>query len=240
MLGPLLFLIYINDLPNGLVSICKIFADDTSIFSKVFDKNSSQIILNNDLSIISEWAFQWKMQFNPDPNKQANEVYFSRKSNAGVYLPVDLNNSPVQLCESQKHLGIVLDKHLNFHEHIAKKIKICNKLIGTIKHLSFHLPRKSLLTIYKSFVRPHLDYGDIIYDNPENETLINKLEKVQYQACLAITGAFQGTSRESLYRELGLECLQTRRWYRKMIFFYKILNGLAPKYLFDILPVSKN
>ena len=155
VLGPLLFLIYINDLPNGLVSICKIFAG-TSIFSKVFDKNSSQNILNNDLSIISEWAFQWKMQFNPDPNKQANEVYFSRKSNAGVYLPVDLNNSPVQLCESHKHLEIVLDKHHNFHEHIAKKIKICNKLIGTIKHLSFHLPRKSLLTIYKSFARPHL------------------------------------------------------------------------------------
>ena len=113
-------------------------------------------------------------------------------------------------------------------------------MIGTIKHLSFYLPHKSLLTIYKSFVRPHLDYRDIIYDNPENETLINKLEKVQYQACLAITGAFQGTSRESLYRELGLECLQTRRSYRKMIFLYKILNGLAPKYLFDILSVSKN
>ena len=70
--------------------------------------------------------------------------------------------------------------------------------------------------------------------------MINNLEKVQYQASLAITGAFQGTSRECLYRELGLECLQTRRWYRKMIFFYKILNGLAPKYFYDILPVSKN
>ena len=80
----------------------------------------------------------------------------------------------------------------------------------------------------------------VIYDIPENETLINKLEKVQYQVCLAITGAFQGTSRKRLYRELGLECFQTRQWYRKMIFFYKILNGLAPKYLFDILPVSKN
>ena len=113
-------------------------------------------------------------------------------------------------------------------------------MIGTITHLSFHLSRKSLQTIYKSVVRPHLDYGDIIYDNPENETLINKLEKVQYHACLAITGAFSGTSHEGLYRELGSECLQTRRWYRKMIFFYKILNVLAPKYLFDILPVSKN
>ena len=90
------------------------------------------------------------MQFNPDPNKQVNEVCFSRKSNTGLYLPVDLNNSPVQLRESHKHLGIVLDKHLSFHKYIAKRIKICNKLIGTIKHLSFHLPRKSLLTIYKS------------------------------------------------------------------------------------------
>ena len=80
------------------------------------------------------------MQFNPDLNKQANEVYFSRKSNAGVYLPVDLNNSPVQQCESHKHLGIFFDKLINFHEHIAEKIKICNKLIGTSKHLSFHLP----------------------------------------------------------------------------------------------------
>ena len=92
------------------------------------------------------------MQFNPDPNKQANEVYFSRKSNVGVYLPVDLYNSLVQLCESHKHLEIVLEKHLNFHEHIPKKIKICNKLIGTIKHLPFHLPRKSLLTSYKSLI----------------------------------------------------------------------------------------
>ena len=107
LLGTLLFLIYINDISNGIASICKTFADDTSIFSKVFDENSSQNILNNDLSIIGELAFQWKMQFNPDSNKQANEVYFSRKSNTGVYLPVDLNNSPVQLCESHKHLGIV-------------------------------------------------------------------------------------------------------------------------------------
>ena len=90
--------------------------------------------------------------------------------------------------ESQKHLGVIIHKHLNLHEHIERKIKVFNKLIGTIKHLSVHLPGKSLLTIYKSFVRPHLDYGGIIYDNPVNESLINKLEKVQCQASLAITG----------------------------------------------------
>ena len=88
VLGPLLFLIYINDLPNGLISIYKIFADDTSIFSKVFDKDKSQRDLNNDLSIISTWVFQWKMQFNPDPNQQANEIHFSRKPNTDDCVPI--------------------------------------------------------------------------------------------------------------------------------------------------------
>ena len=80
VLGPLLFLIFINDLPDGKTSIYKIFADDTSLFSKVYDIDISAKELNSDLENISKWAFQWKMQFNPDPNKQANEVYFSKKN----------------------------------------------------------------------------------------------------------------------------------------------------------------
>ena len=240
VLGPLLFLIYINDLPNGIYLLCKIFADDTSIFSKVDNEHLSQTNLNNDLRNITEWAFQWKMQFNPSPNKQANEVYFTRKTTSHDYLLIRFNYNPVQQCNSQKHLGLILDKQLNFNEHIDKKIKVCNKLIGTIKCLSSLLPRKSLLTIYKSFLCLHLDYGDILYDNPANESLVNLIEKVQYKACLAITGAIQGTSRESLYQELGLESLRFRRWYRKMIFFYRIGNKLAPKYLTDIIPTTNN
>ena len=77
VLGPLLFLIYINDLFDGISSMCKIFVDDTSLFSKVLDVNKSVIELNADLEKINQWAYQWKMQFNPDPNKQANEVIFS-------------------------------------------------------------------------------------------------------------------------------------------------------------------
>ena len=80
VLGPLLFLMLINDLPVEITSICKIFADDTSLFSKVYDIDISAKELNSDLENISKWAFQWKMQFNPDPNKQANEVYFSKKN----------------------------------------------------------------------------------------------------------------------------------------------------------------
>ena len=72
VLGPLLFLIYINDLPDGITSMCKIFADDTSLFSKVQDINKSANELNCDLEEVSNMAYQWKMQFNLDPNKQAN------------------------------------------------------------------------------------------------------------------------------------------------------------------------
>ena len=74
VLGSFLFVIYINDLPDGIMSICKIFADDTSLFSKIIDTRNSQNSLNPDLEIIKNWAYQWKMQFNPDPKKQANEV----------------------------------------------------------------------------------------------------------------------------------------------------------------------
>ena len=83
-------------------------------------------------------------------------------------------------------------------------MKKCNKLIGLMKRLSINLPRNALLTIYKSFIRPHLDYGDILYDNPNSENFQSKLEKVQYRACFVITGAIKGTSRERLYDELGL------------------------------------
>ena len=112
-----------------------------------------------------------------------------------------------------------------------KKIRKCNKIIGLIRRLSVCLPRKAQLTIYQSFVRPHLDYGDTLYDKPGNINFESKIEKVQYKACIAITGAIQGTSRERLYDELGLMSLSKRRWYNKLIFFYKIVNGILPDYL---------
>ena len=89
-----------------------------------------------------------------------------------------------------------------------------------MKKLSTSVSIQSLLTIYKSFVRPILDYGDNIYDKPHKGSFIEKLERVQYNACLVITGAFKGTSRERLYQELGLESLKDRRWYQKMCGFF--------------------
>ena len=104
------------------------------------------------------------MEFNPDPNKHANETIFSCKlvSNNLSYPPVKFNNNNITRCSHKKHSGVVLDSNLNFNTHIDQKIKKCNKMIGLIRRLSVNLPRNALLTIYKSFIRPHLDYGDIL------------------------------------------------------------------------------
>ena len=177
------------------------------------------------------------MYFNPDPNKQANEVIFSRKSKVHSHtLPsLTFNSNDVKKCPHQKHLAIILDSKLDFNVHVDNKIKKCFRMIGIIKRLSVSVPRKALLTIYKSFIRPHLDYGDILYDKPEDQNFQNKLEKVQYKACLAITGAIQGTLRQKIYDELGLHTLIERRWRLKLTFFYKIVNGLLPEYLYSNL-----
>ena len=100
-----------------------------------------------------------------------------------------------------------------------------------MKRLSLNISRDSLLTIYKMFVRPHLNYADIVYDKPGNVNFESKLERVQCNACFTITGAIQGTNRGSIYAELGLGSLSARRWYRKLLFFYKIVHRLSPAYL---------
>ena len=73
------------------------------------------------------------------------------------------------------------------------------------------------MTNYKAFLRPLIDYGDLIYDQPQNESFCEKLKSVQYKAALAITGAIKGTSRDKIYKELGLESLKSRRWYKRLV-----------------------
>ena len=132
------------------------------------------------------------------------------------------NNSIVSQSPYQKHLGIFLDAQLTFEEYLKVITTEVNKTIEMIRKLQNVLPRLALMTIYKTFVRPHLDYSDVIYDEAYNETFHQKLESIQYNACLALSGASRGSSREKLYQELGLEFLQHQRWYRKLSLFHKI------------------
>ena len=106
------------------------------------------------------------MSFNPDRTKQAQEIIFSRKKNATTHPPLFFNNSEIKLSSNQKHLGLTLDSKLSFNEHINDKIHQANKGVGLLRKLETVLPRNSLLTIYKSFLRLLLDYANVIYDQP--------------------------------------------------------------------------
>ena len=176
LLETLYFLIYINNLSDDLTSNSKLFGDDTSLFSVIHNIDLAANDLNSDLMKIRNQVFQWKMRFNPNPNKQAQEVISSRK----------------------------IDK----------------------------------ITIFKSFIKPHLDYGDIIYDRAYNTSFHQNIESIQYNAAQfnAITGAVKGTSREKLYQELGFESLQQRRWYRQLCCLFKIINNKSPIYIFQPVP----
>ena len=101
------------------------------------------------------------------------------------------------------------------------------------------LPRSSLLTTHKTFIRSRLDYAGIIYAQVYNSAFHDKFESIQQNACLAITGAIRGISRKKMYQELGLESLKSRRWFKKLCHFYKIFNEKCPQYLFSLIPTFR-
>ena len=122
--------------------------------------------------------------------------------------PLFFNENVVPQTNLQKHLGMFLDKKLNFSELLKTIFQITNKTIGLFRILQTLLPRAPLITIYKSFIRPHLDYGDMIYDQTFNLSFQQKMETIQYNAALAIASAIRGSAREKLCQELSLETLQ--------------------------------
>ena len=144
----------------------------------IHDSNTSALEVKSDLAKINRWAFQWKMGFNPDPKKQAQEVIFSRKSKAISHPPLVFNNNNVIRTKSQKHLGIILETELSFEKHLQTVLCKINKTIGLICNLQNLLPIAALITFYKALVRPHLDYGDIIYDQAHNASFRQKFESL--------------------------------------------------------------
>ena len=206
--------------------------------------------LNHDLDLINKWAHQWNMSFNPDHTKEAEEIIFSQKHKSPDHPPIYFNDIEVKRVSDHKHLGLILDSKLSFAKHISEKFATARKGIGIIKHLSSYLPFKSRDQIFKMLVRPHLDYCDTIYHIPvtsretsdfdSSRTLnyqMNSLESTQYQAALAVSGAWKGTSRIKIYDELGWETLDHRRIYRRLVQFYKIMTGQTPEYLRVPIPL---
>ena len=124
-------------------------------------------------------------------------MIFSRKTNKIDHPPLYFNENLVKSSSTQKHLGMILGAKLDFILHLKNVQNKVNKTIGLLCKLQGTLLRTSLITIFKSFIRSHLDYGDIIYDQAYNTSFYQNIESVQYNAALAVTGAVRGISREN-------------------------------------------
>ena len=196
-----MFIIYINDLSEGLSTNAKFLADDTSLFSVIHDSQTSANDLKKDLEMAHNWAYQWKMNFNPDPTKQAQKVIFIRKTKKLPYSSLVFNNAKVTQSIYQKHLGFILDFKLTFENHLKIVTTKINKTIGLLRKLQKLLSRTALITILKRLLDPTLIM--VIYDQAFNLSFHQKLEFIQYKVCLAITGAIRGTSKEKKTKTLN-------------------------------------
>ncbi|KAK3099985.1 hypothetical protein FSP39_012969 [Pinctada imbricata] len=230
VLGPFLFLIFINDIAENLLSLARLFADDTSLLYSSKRLNDIERVLNDDLNKIHLWANKWMVTFNP--NKTEVLLISNRPTHD---LDLHFGDTRLQPSSFHKHLGVTLSSDGKWSLHIDN---ICNsalKQINVLKKLKFVLSRNSLNRIYTTFILPLLEYACELWDGCSLSDC-EKLEKIQYQAARIVTGLPLFASIDSLFLETGWDSLKNRREKRKLSLFYKIENGLTPDYLRDLLP----
>ena len=231
VLGPLLFLIYINDIDIDIQSIIKLFADDTSTYLCVDNAETRCLLLNSDMMKITQWAKRWKVDFNASKTEL---LTISNKTEPETR-PLVFDGMTLVESQNHKHLGVILQNNCKWDCHITSLIAKVRTQVACLKSHKYKLSRKALETMYKAFILPHFDYSDIVWDNCTG-TLADELEKLNLDAIRTITGAVRGTSHDKLYKESGILPLRERRRRHKLIAFFKIILGITPEYLSKYLP----
>ncbi|MEW8547864.1 MAG: reverse transcriptase family protein, partial [Candidatus Thiodiazotropha sp.] len=236
ILGPLLFLLYINDIVVDIGSSVRLFADDTSLFIVVDDPITAADCLNMDLDRISGWAATWLVSFNPS---KTESLLVSRKLIKPHHPTLYMQNHQITEVDCHKHLGLYLSNDCTWHQHINHITEKAWIRINIMRKLKYKLDRKSLETIYTAFIRPLLEYGDVIWNNcAEYEK--NELDKIQNEAARIATGATKLISINTLYNEVRWDSLEKRRKNHRLTLFYKMIHNLTPLYLSSLIPQSVN
>ena len=233
ILGPLLFLLFINDIVNEIRANIRLFTNDASLYLIVEHPEVTAQLLNIDLETIAKWAKLWLVTFNPT---KSESLLISRKVNAPIHPPIFMNNQQLSEVTSDKHLGL---QDCTWHEQIEYIKENAWLRINVMRKLKFLLDRKSLETIYISFIRPILEYGDVVWDNSTQQEK-QDIEKIQIEAARIVTGTTKLVSIHSLFEETVWEALEPRRKNHKLTLFFKIANGLFPLYISDLMPITVN
>jgi hypothetical protein len=233
ILGPLLYLLYINDKVTDIQANIRLFADDTSLYIIVEDPASSAVALNLDLSRIISWSKSWLVSFNPSKTEC---MLFSRKRIKPIHLPLLMEQTSIAHVKTHTHLGLVLSEDAKWSSHISYILEKAWQRIGILRSLKYTLTRSNLEKMYITFIRPLLEYGDIIWDNC-SVALKNDIESVQVEAARIVTGATKYCNIDRLLKDLNWESLSQRRKKHSMMQIYKMQNNIAPSYLCNLIPV---
>ena len=207
ILGPLFFLIYINDIVDGITCDISLYADDIALIVPFNNENMGEQFhhINNNLETLCTWTTRWHMIFNAQKTKY---VLFSRRN---INAPnIFINDQTIERLHSHSHLGLIMSHNLSWTEHINSSIEKAQRKLALIWKLNTQFPRFVCEKLYLSCIRPQLEYASIIYDGCSN-LLKQKLDKFQRTAAIACTRGYIETSNFNLYRELGWESLQARQ-----------------------------
>jgi hypothetical protein len=232
ILGPLLFLVFINDVVDNIESDINLFADDTSLMKTVEQIVTAYDAIDRDLRTLSVWSDQWMVKYNATKTVL---LHISTKRARVVHPILTLKGTPIAELESHCHLGVDIESKFSWQTHIQKIANKATKCVGLMRRVCRDLPRSTLENLYTTMVRPVLEYGNILVDgSPLAHTC--HLDRVQREAALVCTGAYKHTRNINLMEELGWDSLSTRRKNQKLCLMYKIQNDIAPSYLSDSCP----
>jgi hypothetical protein len=233
-LGPLLWILYINDIIEDLESEVFIFADDTCMFAEGKDAAETAKILNRDLERISTWATKWKVQFNPSKTKH---MVYSNKITASPQ--ISFNNSNVDRVFEHKHLGIWLTPTLCWSRHVQHICSKANSKLAILRSVKY-LSRSVLDILYKQQIRSVIDYGLLIFYTTLKQADIVKLNRIQYRSARLVTGALPFTSRIKLDQDLGWEDLSTRAEMLGLSLYHKIAYDNVRPLIKKLMPQCVN
>ena len=219
-LGPLLFIIYINDIIYNLESEIIIFADDTTLLASGCNSDETTAQLDRDIIKLINWSSKWKVSFNP---KKTKDMIFSNKP-AITAPPLMFNDTTIDRVSSHKHLGLYLTPTLDWSAQINYVCLKANRKLNILRSVK-GLSRKTLDILYKLTVRSVLDYGLPIYYNNLRQTEIRRLQQLQYRAGKVVCGALHFTSQVKLEKELGWETIGARADILGLSIFHKIALG---------------
>ena len=219
VLGPILFVIYINDMPEVVdkMSFVYLFADDTKVFRRINNKKDEEI-LQKDIDNLVEWSNTWLLKFHPDKCVFMGIGYkgaeFPQKYNMGEHL--------LKISACEKDIGVHIDQDLDFGTHISKSINKANRVMWVVRSTYDKLDDKTFALLFKALVRPHLEYGAPIW-SPHLEKYNDLLENVQRRASKKVVGLSELSYPDRL-RKLKMPTLAYRRLRGDMIQTYKILH----------------